>query len=201
MKTFLEQIKDYKNSAQSISKLSDLTNKYYEDRYGIKGSGGNEKFDGVFIPGKIYVGEYLTKSKISPLLRYINRYPTFLFIGYANVNNEKVLKSIDLNVIPPDKRGTILLRVFENFYNEIVRNNNNLGFTQIPLILHSNSLKDLLKNTGYSYSMTGFKRKYIKSIKIIDYMDWCKLPYLSNAIIQGLSINQIYNEYRSKLND
>jgi hypothetical protein len=103
-------------------------------------------------------------------------------------------------VIPPDQRGQVLARIFNQFFQLIKENQYNLPNSQQPLRLPLSSLGTLLGGTGYSYALTGFKKTYLRGIKVVDYKDWCKIPYLSESMIQGLPINSIYSDYRSKLN-
>lgn len=200
MKTFEEQVKDYRKGSSSISSLSSDTDVYFSERYGVNGIGGEEKFYDTYLNGKIYTGEYLTNSEISGKIKYINRYPLFLFIDEERRGDLTVLRSIDLNVIPPDYRGKILMRIFDQFYSVIRENSEKVPNSQQPFKLPITSLKNLLNGTGYSKALTGFKKGYMRNIKIVDYQDWCKIPYLSDSTIQGLPINTIYNDYRSKLN-
>ncbi len=199
MKPFEQQIKDYREGVPSLSALSDATNKFFKEKYGIEGKGGKEKIGSFLIPGKIYTGEYATNSRISDKIRYINRYPLFIFLGEEEIKSGKILKSIDLNIIPPDYRGQILLRLFNQFYDKIKDNETNIPGDQIPIQLNGNVLSRLLEGTGYSFAVTGFKKENFRSIKTVDYLDWCKIAYLSDSFIQGLPLNSIYSEYRSKL--
>ena len=200
MKTFEEQVKEYRNTASSISLLSTNTDSYFSEVYGVSGSGGEEQFLDNYINGKIYTGEYLTDSKVGKKHRYINRYPLFLFIDQQRVGDTTILRSLDLNIIPPDYRGQILMRIFSQFYQLIKENQEGIPNSQQPLRLSLSSLPALLNGTGYSYALTGFKKTYLRGVKIVNYKDWCKIPYLSEALVQGLPVNSIYNDYRSKLN-
>lgn len=199
MKSFEQQVKDYKEEASSLSALSNITNQFFKEKYGISGKGGKEKIQPIFIPGKIYTGEYLTKNSVSDRIKYINRYPIFIFLGEEKTKSGVILKSIDLNVIPPDYRGQILLKIFDQFYSTIQENENNIKGNQIPIKLTGDILSRLLTGTGYSFAVTGFKKEEFRGMKIIDYLDWCKIPYFSDPLIQGLPLNSIYSEYRSKL--
>lgn len=200
MKSFEEQVKEYRASASSLSSLSSETNSYFKEKYGLNSNGGEEKFISDFIPGKIYTGEYLTKTEISSRVKYINRYPTFFFIGSEKLGSGVILKSIDFSVIPPEYRGQIIMRLFNQFFGTISQNENNMPSSQEAIRISSLDLNNLLNGTGYQTSVTGFKREYLRGIKIIDYLDWCKIPYLSDFSVQGLPLNTIYNDYRSKLN-
>jgi len=39
----------------------------------------------------------------------------------------------------------------------------------------------------------------LQNIKIVDYADWIKIPFLSHASLEGLSLQKIYSEYKSKI--
>ena len=200
MKPFDDQVREYRDTASSISLLSTNTDTYFSDVYGVSGSGGVEKFLDNYINGKIYTGEYLTDSKVDKEHKFINRYPLFLFIDQQRMGDTTILRSLDLNVIPPDQRGQILMRIFNQFYQLIKENQKNVPNSQQPLRLTLAFLGTLLNGTGYSYALTGFKKTYFKGVKVVNYTDWCKIPYLSESMIQGLPINSIYSDYRSKLN-
>lgn len=198
MRSFEEQVKLFRESAQSISQLSQITLNTFSDKYSLNGNGGKEKFSG-FLPGKIYTGLYMTDSKLSEKNTWINKYPLFFFIGEEKIGNEVILKAIDLNITPPDFRSQILRRIFDEFQNQISENEKNLASGQTEIILRSNDLNSLLVNTGYKFSVTGFKKKFFSNVKVIDYEDWVKIPYFSATSIEGIPINSIYSDYKSKL--
>jgi hypothetical protein len=199
VKPFEEQIKDLRKSSPSISSLSEESNNFFIEKYSLNGKGGDEKFSS-FISGKVYLAEYLTPSKISDKIPFINRYPLFLFLSEEKFNDEIICKVIDLNIIPPDFRGQILKSIFDFYFDKIKSNESQIPSNQQSLGLDGKALSLLLKDTGYSYAVTGFKKQYLRNIKVVDYADWVKIPYLSVSSIQGLPQNSIYTIYRSKLN-
>ena len=67
--------------------------------------------------------------------------------------------------------------------------------------LDGKSLQILLNGTGYKTAVTGFKRQHLSNVKVLDYTDWVRIPYISISRIRGLPIEQIYTSYRSKLKD
>ena len=200
MKSFIEQIKELKEKSQSISSLSTDVNKFIVEKYGPNSKGGAEDFKS-FVSGKIYFAEYSTPTKISDKVKYINRYPLFLFISEEKIGNETICKVIDLNVIPPDFRGSILTKIFDFYFQKISENNKTPNSNQQSLDLTGAALQILLKDTGYNNAVTGFKRQYLSNIRVVDYSDWVRIPYISIASIQGLPIEQIYSFYRSKLKE
>jgi hypothetical protein len=86
-------------------------------------------------------------------------------------------------------------------YSSLFKDNSKLPYTsQIPITNITTSFNRLLAGTGFQTALTGFKREYADNIKVVDYKDWVRIPYLSDFIIEGQSTNGIYNDYRSKLN-
>ncbi len=199
MKSFEDQIKDLRKSTQSISSLSQEANELFVTKYSPSGKGGEETFNS-FLSGKIYFSEYLTPSKISDSIKFINRYPVFLFLSEEKIGNDTICKVIDLNIVPPEFRGQILKIIFDLYYQKIKENQSQIPTNQQSLELNGKTISALLSETGYSFAVTGFKKQYLRNIKVVDYKDWVKLPYLSVANIQGLPLNSIYTIYRSKLN-
>jgi len=200
VKIFLDQIQDLKKTSQSISFLSSEVNDFIIKKYGPNAKGGIEDFK-TFLSGKIYFAEYSTPTKLSDKIKYINRYPLFLFISEEKIGNESILKVIDLNVIPPDLRGNILTKIFDFYFQTIKENENKPNSNQQSLNLNGPALQILLKDTGYKSAVTGFKRQHLSKIKVVDYLDWVRIPFISIANVQGMPIEQIYTSYRSKLKE
>lgn len=200
---FREQIIEYRKESPSISGLSAKTDTFFLKKYGRKEKGGTLQFNGSLIPGNIYFFSYETDSKVSEKIKFVNRNPLILYISSERVGNETIVKSIDLTITPPEKR----LEILQNFWNQfssIIQSNERMvgrGMDPEPIRLESKDLIKLFSGTGYNFSFTGFKYKYMTDIKVIDYSDWCKLPYLKYSFILGPSINEIYNDYRSKLKE
>lgn len=198
MKGIEDQIKELLNSFASVSSVSADSNKLFSDKYSNDKPGGKINFDGKFIPGFIYSAEYLTKSKPSKSHPYINRKPLFLFVKSDKYLNGEILVSMDLNIIPPDIRGAIILKIWNSFSSLL--NENAKGKTVQIIPDFYNSLRTILNGTGWQNSLTGFKKEYVRNIKVVDYEDWVRIPYLTDFQIEGQSIPSIYNNYRSKLN-
>jgi hypothetical protein len=198
VKNLQDQIKELRNSFPSVSSISSDSVRVFFDKYGTDKSGGKLKFDGVFVPGLIYSADYFTKSKPSKSQPYINRKPLFLFLKSDKYLGGEILVSLDLNIIPPDSRGEIILKIWNQFFAIINENEKNKSIQSIPNIY--NSLKTILNGTGWQNSLTGFKKEYIRNVKVVDYEDWVRIPYLDDFQIEGQSISSIYNDYRSKLN-
>lgn len=200
MKPFEEQIKDLRKESQSISSISKESNDLFKKKYGPNGSGGRLEFNGDFIPGKFYTCEYKTKTKISDKVPFIDREPVFIFLKKEKFQSGSIAVSVDLGVIPPDYRGNIMVKLWNQYYN-IFKDNESLPYTsQIPIQGISRAFDALLNGTGWKTSLTGFKLDFMNNIKVVDYADLVRIPYLSDFVIEGQSINGIYSDYRSKLN-
>ncbi len=195
MKPLEEQIKELRGSSPSLTSLSADSNLLFSKTYGEKAKIIN---DGIFIPGKIYIADYATKTRPSPQHPYINRNPIFLFIKSDKSPNGEILISMDLNVIPSEYRGSIILKVWNQYQGIISENQKNNA--QIPIPNFYNSLRSILNGTGWQSSLTGFRKDFIRDPKEIRYEDWVRLPYITDTKIEGASISKIYNYYRSKLN-
>lgn len=198
MKLIEDQIKDLRNSFPSISALSADSNSVFLKKYGPGGPGGKISFDGSYLPGKIYIADYSTKTKPSKDHPFIDRNPLFLYLKSDKSQNGEILICLDLNIIPPDYRGEVILKIWNQFIPIIKSNEQGPG--QEPITNLYNSLRTILSGTGWQNSLTGFKKDFIQNVKIVDYTDWVRIPYVSSTKIEGLSISTIYNDYRSKLN-
>jgi hypothetical protein len=199
VKNFAEQIKDYQKEAQSLGSLVQKTNEFFNERY-FSLSGSGEDLNGNYIPGKIYTGEYLTKSELSDRIKFIDRRPLFLFISEEKINGESILKGLDLNIVPNEYRAKIIGSYFDNSIDKISSNLNNSSSAQEPILIKSVYLATIFGNDGYKFAMNGFKKFYMKSVKVVSYSDWAKIPFLTDTRIQGLSVSAIYNQYKTKLN-
>jgi len=199
-----DQILEYKeNNGRSIpivasAALSDFSKRYSNSSRETP----EETFTGNFIPGKIYTFDYNTDTKISKSVPFINKMPIVIYCspGEIKKNGGQIEYFIDLGVTPQYYRAEILTRIYDQ-YGFIIENNiKNIKGIQKILDLRYKNLKVILRRTGFETSYTGFKREYMKNIRIIDYSDWRLLPYLNIPSIVGQDLNGIYRKYRMKLN-
>ena len=199
---FKEQIIEYRKTESSIPALSNKTDIYFLDKYGVDKKGGDFKYTGILIPGNIYFFAYPTNTVLSEKVKFINRNPLVLYISSERVGEEIIVKTIDLTLTPPEQRLEILQQFWGKFQSNIEYNKKKIseGGSPDEIRLTSKDLPSLFKGTGYTGSFTGFKFKFMIDIKGIDYSDWHKLPYLKYTQVQGIPVNEIYNNYRSKLN-
>jgi hypothetical protein len=197
MKRLEEQAKDLLSGYPSLGKLNSEINKMISEKYGIQGEGGKEKFQN-FLSGKIYFSLYNTPSKLNEKILFINRYPNFLYLSEEKVGGEIICKVLDLTVIPPDFKSQILNRIFNVYYDKIKSNDEKIGFTQESLNIKGLDLEKIVGDLGYKNAVFGFKKQYLTNTKVVDYSDWVKLVYFNQSSMEGLSLEQIYNRYKSK---
>ena len=198
---FREQVIEYRKSAPSVSALSTNTDLYFLGKYGVNSKGAEYKFDGTLIPGNIYFFTYDTNTEISEKVQFIDRNPLILYLSSEKVGENIVVKSIDLTVTPPEQRLEIIQKFYDQFKPLVEEGIKKVGNGGSPstIRVESRNIPPLFKGTGYNTSFTGFKYRFMKDIKWISYSDWAKLPFLKYSSVQGLSINEIYTNYRSKL--
>jgi hypothetical protein len=199
---FREKIINYRKESPSVSSLSTKTDLFFLGKYGNSGEGGEIKFNGTFFPGCIYFFNYATDSKLTEKIKFINRNPLFLYLSSERIGQDVILKGIDLTITPPDQRLQIIESFVDYFSKEIKSNEIKTinGESPDPIRASGKEISNLLEGTGYNFSFVGFKFKFLREVKFVDYDDWHKLPYLKYSLIQGITINEIYNNYRSKLN-
>jgi hypothetical protein len=198
---FREKVIEYRKEASSVASLSTKTDLFFLEKYGNQGKGGNLKYTGVLFPGSIYFFNYNTDSRISEKVKFIDRNPLILYISSEKIGQDTIVKSIDLTVTPPEQRLQILEILYDKFSSVLDYNQKKTskGESPEPIRLTSKDLPQIFKGTGYNISFTGFKLQFMENIKPVDYDDWYKLPYLKYSLVQGTPINEIYNDYRSKL--
>ena len=126
------------------------------------------------IPGNVYFFNYDTDTELSQKVQYINRNPLILYISSERIGKDIIVKSIDLTLTPPEQRLEILQNFWDKFQPTMEANQKRVAKGETP--------EEIMKN-----------------IKWVDYADWCKLPFVKYTSVQGLPINEIYTNYRSKL--
>jgi len=205
--SFSSKAKEYRDEFISQSEIVTKTDSYFISTYVNLNNKDftPEGFSGQFIPGKIYIFRYNPKSTNGIEKNgFINRMPILLVFEVRKAKDlNNVLYGVDLIATPPDERAKILERIYD-YSRETIESNIEMSErsgNQLPINLSSDNVKGLLQGTGYIGSLNGFTISSISAPYIVDYDDWVKIPYLSMALIQGSSPNEIYNQYRSKLKD
>ena len=191
----------YKDSIAAGKNIFIETDNYFTDTYFYS----NKEiipFIPPFIPGTVYSFDYLTDTKISDNRKFIDRRPLIICTGiYQNLTSGTIIEGIDLITVPPRIRVDIIGKIYDQFYQQIESNYKSFesGGAILPVNLKKPILVNLLKNTGYTASLFGFKYKFIRKPRIISVKDWGKIPYISISNIDGLGLQTIYSEYQSKL--
>jgi hypothetical protein len=121
-----------------------------------------------------------------------------LYLSEEKVGGEIICKVLDLTVIPPEFKSKILERIFNVYFDKIKANQERLGSTQESLNIKGLDLEKIIGDLGYKNAIFGFKKQYLTNTKVVDYQDWVKLIYFNEASVEGLSLEQIYNRYKSK---
>lgn len=190
-------VESYKNEFRNQTDLVKSTDKTFADKY----SNGDIGFSPPFIPGTIYYFKYNTTTEISKDRSFINRNPLVLCTDYIRGDNGSILIGIDLITVPPFERIEIISRVYDTFNNTIESNESflNKGGKQTPILFRNGVLDRLMRGTGYSKSLFGFKLDFIDSVIELKLEDWSKIPYLRASSIEGKSVEEIYKEYKVKL--
>jgi hypothetical protein len=199
---FREKVIEYRKEASSVASLSTKTDLYFLEKYGNNGEGGKIKYSGILVPGSIYFFGYNTDVRPDEKVKFVDRNPLILYISSEKVGQDIIVKAIDLTITPPEQRLEILQKYWDQFKGTLENNEKSSlkGNPPEPIRLTSKDLPRLFEGTGYNFAFRGFKIKFMENIKLVDYDDWYKLPYLKYSLIQGMSINEIYSDYRSKLN-
>jgi len=195
---FQDQARELRNKFPSLSKLNVHVNEEFLEKYGPNSKSTGEKFTSLK-SGKVYFALHTTKLKPGKKNFFINRYPCFLFLSEERIGAEIICKIMDFTIIPPENRAEILTRLTSTFSEILQENIKNIAGSQLPLNLKGENLQKMLRGTGYEFAIFGFLKENLQKIKIVDYADWVKIPYFSHASLEGLSLDQIYSEYKSKI--
>jgi hypothetical protein len=91
-----------------------------------------------------------------------------------------------------------LQRIFTTYFDKIKSNSSRIGSGQESLNIKGSDLENIIGDLGYKSAVFGFKKQYLSNPKVVDYDDWVKLIYFNESFLEGLSLDQIYNQYKSK---
>jgi hypothetical protein len=188
---YSEKVLEYKDSFENLSQAVKSVDLLFDSKY-YPNSKGNSTFKPPFLPGQIYSFSYKTTSKLSDERKFINRNPVVLCTDSFDNKDGLILKGIDLITVPPNFRLEILKRIYDQFINELTSG-------RTPLPLNDKNLSSFLSGTGYQQSVFGFKTSFFGDVYTVSIEDWPKLPYLSKSFIEGMNLQGIYTEYKSKL--
>ena len=198
---YKDLVLEYKNDPKNTGNIYNITNDFFLGKY-FKNGNPDKKFKPPFVPGEIYSFNYQTDSKITEKRPFIDRMPLVICTDvFETKESGLILKGIDIITVPLRTRVDILGKIYDNFTEQLKNNDATYskGGERTPINLKDKVLTNLLRNTGYTKSLFGFKTGFAKDIKIIDFSDWSKVPYLTVNFIEGLNVQEIYKQYQSKL--
>ena len=198
---YSDLVLEYKDSIEIGKNIFVETDLYFSDNYFFSNK-EIIQFKPPFIPGTIYNFNYLTDTRLSETRKFMDRRPLILCTNvYQNPSSGTIIEGIDIITVPPRIRIDVIGNFYNQFYSQV--ESNYLSFQSggaiTPVNLKKPILENLLRNTGYNFSLFGFKYKFIRNPRIISNKDWAKIPYLTDSNIEGLSLQTIYKEYQSKL--
>jgi hypothetical protein len=146
------------------------------------------------ITGKIYSFEYfdtLTKEK-----KFINKRPIVFFTENKKETTRDLIKGIDLILMPPGLRISLLEQIFSVYQEQIKRNMESRNTRdQIPLKTDFSVINEIFYGMPFKNSFRSWDIKKIRDIKEISYENWAKIPYLLTRSIEGMPIEEIYKKY------
>jgi len=201
--SFSSDVSDFfKKNGSDFGSSSAEANHIITSKYSVSPPRGAEEiFSGDLKPGKIYLFDYVTDTKLGGKRNYINLMPIAVYSEYKKDTSGEIIDFfIDLTVTPPKNRMEILSEIYEKNSSIIASNKKDPNKTQEPLDLRYSTIKGYLQKSGFNISYTGFKRKGLRNIRLIEYPDWSILPYVTTSKIIGDSVSEIYRKYQSKLN-
>jgi hypothetical protein len=190
----------YRNSKDIKGNIFQNTDSIFSSKY-FSGGKSSKNFSPPFIPGEIYSFQYNTNTKIDKDRKFINRNPIVLCTDAFQTSSGTILKGIDLITVPNSVRVDIIGRIYDSNTDPIKSNDESYENkkSRYAINLSDKTLASLLDGTGYKYSLFGFKGIFIKDPKVVDLVDWPKIPYLKKCELEGLTADSIYKEYQSKL--
>lgn len=197
---FKERLKEYRGLEGYIKEsLHAWKEKYMRHR-----EKPEERFEGRFVPGKIYSFNYKAQKsedfsdEAVKMAVVLDHRPVLLSMGTVVVGQKVLEAGINMNAVPYQMRPVILDRVYTKFGNIIRDNENNLeadkkGSRAVPLTY--DTAGKLLAGTGWSMAFMAFERSYIFMPAVVDYSDWGMVMGLNTMSMQGETPGSLYKRY------
>jgi hypothetical protein len=133
---------------------------------------------------------------------FIDRRPIFLSMGTVLKDKLVLETGIDLMLVPMQVRPVLLDRVWQYFHTTIEQNEKNLEENRkgrkAPHLNYAVASK-IFNKLGWQMAYTGFDRKKMSKITIVDYNDWPAMVPLYTKGIQGKPVKEIYNNYIKRM--
>ena len=150
------------------------------------------------ITGKVFTFYYSDVLKEGST--YINRRPLVFLVSNPVDRKNGVLIGIDLMLLTPRDRLNFFIRVCHIYKTPINQNleriKNGEPGSQIPFFLDKEIMKALFLGINYDHAYKGYKIEKIKRLKEIPPDDWKNIIYLNTKSIEGINIEQIYNNFK-----
>lgn len=191
--SFKQRFEDYRLSVSGLNSLPEDSFIFWLKNY----NNPNSDFNPLnFLPGKIYSFEYndvLEKGK-----SFINKRPIVFFTEYDNYEKKNLFRGIDLILMPPYLRMSMLTRIQSVFQDQIERNiqkeKNGDGRDQMPLKVDYQALDIILKGIPYKHAYRVWDLKKVRGVSEITFDDWTRIIYLDTRSIEGTQLSEIYNK-------
>lgn len=193
MKTFKERFDDYKLSISGLTSIAEESFMFWFDNFVNK----REQFNpNNFLTGKIYSFEYL--DNLEGKKNFINKRPVVFFTGFTNPQNKEAFSGIDLILIPPVIRLSLLDKI-NSVYSSLIENNirkieQGERLSQMQLKTDYETLNLIFKDIPFKNSYRYWDFKKVRDVKEIPYEDWTRIIYLYTRSIEGTRIEEIYNK-------
>ena len=155
------------------------------------------------VSGKIYTFTYTSEGGPGPSNPYTDKRPVILSLGKVNVDDLTYEGGINFNLVPHEIRLGMLDRVYLSFKDNIERMEKKISEEKnIPKALPINYdlSKKLFSGMGFETAYYVYDRKKMKDVRIFDYDDWISVVALNTKAVVGKPLNQIWEEYISKMN-
>lgn len=193
MKSFKQEFNEYKLTVSGMSSLAEQSFIFWTNNFINKGISFNPNN---FLKGKIYSFAY--EDKLEGNKKFINRRPLVFFTGFTNKENKILFEGIDLILIPPPIRVSLLDRIKSVYKDPIEYNTKKIkeseGRGQIPLKTEFEILDTIFNGIPFKNSYRFWNTQKIKDVKEIYYEDWTKIVYLNTRSIEGTPIEEIYTK-------
>jgi len=190
--------KIYEEALTEAGSIGNLSKKSF-DNYGEKyAKVANSENTNKLIAGKLFTFYYNSKYKQEN--GFINRRPLLFIVSDKPIQGKRILRGIDLMLLPPMDRLRFIIR-FTNIYQKPIEINqekveNDIPNAQMPLLFTEELLETLFGGINYNHSYTGFRMESIQNLKEIPITDWHNMIYLNTKSIEGANIEEIYNKFK-----
>lgn len=192
MKDFDSAIRDFVSLFPSTASASQSANAEFLSKY--HNANKNLQFNELKA-GRIYTFDYMVKTPAEVNESFIDRRPILMVIPTPNNYPKGKLVGLDLVLLRPDLRGTLLKNLASTiglmFKDGEIANDSdlfgNLGKMNIAFA------KKILSGFPIEKIVKGYDVRYIPAFIEIKITDWVKIPYLSDFKIEGTTPNRIYN--------